>query len=328
MNNEVFPVINSTLSPDHLAVWVAVQYGFKNVNCHVLKTNINHTYKITADDADYILRVYNPQHRNLHDVEEEVKLLCGLKHVISISFPLANAQKEYVQKINAPEGNRYAVLFSFAEGTKMRHLTAALNFNIGVEVGSFHQFTRDKAIERMSYSVDLLITWSYRHLARYMPGEMEEMQFIKASEAILSDAFGQPGLTKGIVHLDIWYDNLTIRDNGTITLFDFDNCGTGWLILDIGYYCMHLFYIEPDKAEYERKKEAFIEGYLSKNRLGGNELELIPYAGLAIWIHYLGVAAKNFDYIGNFYLSENYVKMMITRVKEWLKYNDIEILHS
>ncbi len=328
MNNEVFPVINSTLSPNYLAVWVSAQYGFKNVECQLLKTNINHTYRISTDSADYILRVYNPNHRSIHDVAEEVKLLCEVKNIVSISFPVANAKKEYIQEINAPEGNRYVVFFSFAEGKKIRQLTTALNFNIGVEVGSFHHFTGNKSIERVNYSVDILINWAYRHLARYFSEEMEEMRFIKALEAILPDAFGKQHPTKGIVHLDIWYDNMSIRDNGIITLFDFDNCGNGWLILDIGYYCMHLFYIEPDKEEYERKKDAFISGYRSKNQLPDNELELIPYAGLAIWIHYLGVAAKNFDNIANFYLSENYVKIMIARVKDWLKYHNIEVPHS
>ncbi len=328
MNNEVFPVINSTLSPDHLAVWVSAQYGFKNARCQLLKTNINHTYRITTNSADYILRIYNRNHRSFHDVEEEVKLLCEVKNIISVSFPVANAKEEYIQEINAPEGNRYVVLFSFAEGKKMRHLSTALHHKIGEEVGSFHQFTRNKSIERMTYSIDLLVNWSYRQVARYISEEMEEMQFIKASEAVLSDAFGKLHLTKGIVHLDIWYDNLNIQDSGIITLFDFDNCGNGWLILDIGYYCMQLFYIEPDKAAYERKKDAFIKGYQSKNQLSEYEYELIPYAGLAIWIHYLGVAAKNFDYIANFYMSENYIKMMVARVKDWLKYHNIVISHS
>src|SRR5579871_656557 len=124
MNNEFFPVINSTLSPNHLAVWVSGQYCFKNVQCQVLRTNINHTYRITADGADYILRVYSLSHRSMHDVAEEVKLLCEVKNIVNVSFPIANAKKEYIQEINAPEGNRYVVLFSFAEGKKIRHLTS------------------------------------------------------------------------------------------------------------------------------------------------------------------------------------------------------------
>lgn len=291
----------------------------------MLKTNINHTYKVNADNLHYVLRVYSHGHRSFRDVAEEVKLLGDLKSIISISFPVANAVGDYIQELNAPEGKRYAVLFSFAEGKKLRHLTPAVNVNIGAEVGTFHNFTRDKSIERMDYSVDLLVNWSYRQLATYISEELEEMRFIKASGAELSEAFDKPGLTKGIVHLDMWYDNMSIQDNGVITFFDFDNCGNGWLILDVGYYLMQLFYVEQDKKEYERKKEAFLSGYRSKSLLTDKELELIPHAGLAIWIHYMGVAAKAFDHIANFYLSENYVKMMIARVKDWLKYHQIEI---
>jgi len=325
MNNTIFPVINSTLSPEHLAVWVAGQYGFKNVKCWLIRTNINHTYRINTEDADYILRIYTPSHRSRHDVEEEVKFLCELKNTVSLSYPIVNANGDYIQDIHAPEGVRYAVLFSFAEGKKLRQLTTELNYSIGEEVGRFHQFTANKSIDRMTYSVDLLVNWAYDHLAKYISENIEEMQFIKTSVAILTEAFNNPNLAKGIVHLDFWYDNFNIADNGLITLFDFDNLGNGWLILDIGYYCMHLYYIETDKQEYEQKKAAFLEGYRSKYNLADSELELVPYAGLAIWIHYLGVQAKNFDKIANMYLSENYIKAMIAKVKDWLKYNGVEI---
>lgn len=325
MQSQFFPVINSTLSPTHLAVWLAQQYGFKNVECRVLKTNINHTYRVTADGVQYILRVYNPGYRSAEDVAEEVRLLNELKDVVRVSYPVADAAGGYIQEINAPEGMRHAVLFSFAAGKKARQLTTAQNRNIGAEVGSFHHFTRDKHIERVAYTADVLVNWAHEQLIKYFSEELEEMRFIKAAGIVLTKLFGNPQLTKGIVHLDLWYDNMCVQDDGTVTFFDFDNCGNGWLVLDVGYYCMQLFYTEPDKEEYEQKKEAFIKGYLSKNELTEDELALIPYAGIAIWIQYQGVAAKNFDIIGNFYLSENYLKMIITRMKEWLGYNGIEI---
>lgn len=325
MSNEVFPAISSTLSPHHLEAWLSAQYGIKHCICRVLKTNINHTYSIVSCEEQYILRVYRHNHRSLRDIAAEVKLLTDLKSVVDISYPISDIRGEYIQEINALEGKRYAVLFSFAEGRKVRFPTTELIYNIGAKIGTLHHFTCNKTIDRIDYSIGELIGWAHRQLAVYIPEEMEEMQFIKASETVLSQAFGAADLPKGILHLDLWYDNMNISDSGAITFFDFDNCGNGWLILDIGYYCMQLFYSEQDKEEYERKKDAFLNGYLSKNNLPANDIELLPYAGLAIWIYYLGVPAKNFDNIGNFYLSENYVKMIIARVKEWLRYNKMKI---
>lgn len=325
MESRVFPVIDSTLCTEQLALWVAAQYGFKMVICRLLKTNMNHSYGVTADNEDYILRVYNHKHRNAQQVMEEVRLLNMLKGSVWVSYPIANAEGAFVQQINAPEGNRCVVLFSYARGKKIRHLTKELSCCIGTETGRLHSITRNMGVERMNYSVDTLINRAHGLLAQYMPAEMEEMKFIKASAGVLSEAFGRVQPATGVVHLDIWYDNMAITEDGTVTLYDFDNCGNGWLILDIGYYCMQLFYIEGSRDEYEEKRMAFINGYRSITEVTEEELKLVPYAGLAIWIYYLGLAAERFDYFGNIFLSENYLKMMIARVKGWLKYHDIEM---
>lgn len=104
-------------------------------------------------------------------------------------------------------------------------------------------------------------------------------------------------------------------------LFQFETFGK-----DEAYItCLQLFYIEQDKAAYEQKKNAFLDGYRSVLNVPDEELELIPYAGLAIWIYYLGVQAERFDYFANVFLTDNYVKMYIGKVMDWMKYNDVKI---
>jgi Ser/Thr protein kinase RdoA (MazF antagonist) len=325
MSNHTFPVIQSTLSPIHLATWITEQYGLTDVSCRVLKTNMNHSYRVAAGNEDYILRIYDHTYRTRQQAEEEVLLLNKIKDIVSASYPIGDVHNQYINEIPAPEGTRCAVLFSFAQGKKVRNLTTDLNSRIGTEVGRFHKSTQNTTTKRTDYSISILIDWAHDQLANHIPVELEEMQFIKNMSGVLSQAFDK-SLTKGIVHLDIWYDNMAIEEDGTITLFDFDNCGNGWLVLDLGYYCMQLFYTEPDLTEYERKKKAFIDSYRSLMPLPDEELPLIPYAGMAIWIYYMGVQAQRFDTFGNFFLSANYVKMMIARVKGWLKYNKVEML--
>jgi Ser/Thr protein kinase RdoA (MazF antagonist) len=59
----------------------------------------------------------------------------------------------------------------------------------------------------------------------------------------------------GIVHLDIWFDNLNIAPNNQITLFDFDFCGNGWFCLDVAYYVLQVHNIE----KYEPQNRIFYE---------------------------------------------------------------------
>jgi Ser/Thr protein kinase RdoA (MazF antagonist) len=325
----LFPVIDSTLSPSHLAVWVIEKYPLSSqTTCRLFRTNMNHTYIVTEREQQYILRVYSYNRRTFTDIAEEVRLLNLLKEAdVCVSYPIPDKHNQYIQEIEAPEGLRYAVLFSFGEGNKIRNLSEELCFRIGAVMGRMHKTTLEKRINRVDYNIEILSESAYLQAKIYFSESLEEMQFIKTSAKVLAAEFGgnAAGIRSGVVHMDIWYDNMSITDKGQITLFDFDNCGNGWLILDIGYFCMQLFHTQPDKPEYEKKLYSFLKGYQRITPIPEAEIPLIPYAGLAIWIYYLGVQAERFNNFANIFLTKNYLKMYIGKVKEWLWYHQITI---
>jgi Ser/Thr protein kinase RdoA (MazF antagonist) len=118
---------------------------------------------------------------------------------------------------------------------------------------------------------------------------------------------------------------MSIEDESVITVFDFDFCGNGWLLLDIAYFTMQLFNTEPDAKLFESKVESFYNGYQKVTPISNEEKALIPEAGLAIWIFYLGVQSQRFDNWSNIFLSENYLKHFIGIIKNWMNYNEIKI---
>ena len=148
------------------------------------------------------------------------------------------------------------------------------------------------------------------------------MKFLKEIGKKISKKIDESNLLEnknGIVHLDIWYDNLSVNNENEITIFDFDNCGNGLLILDVGYFCKQLFFIEFDKNEYELKTKSFLNGYQKIRNLSENEIELIPEVGASIFVFYLGVQAQRFDW-SNIFLTENYLKMFVGRIRNWIDY--------
>jgi Ser/Thr protein kinase RdoA (MazF antagonist) len=119
-------------------------------------------------------------------------------------------------------------------------------------------------------------------------------------------------LRRGIVHLDIWFDNLNISDNNEITLFDFDFCGNGWLCLDIAYYILQLHSTEKDETERAEKMEAFYKGYETIEKISDEEKRLIPALGVCLYYFYLGVQCSRFDNWSNTFLNEVYLKRFIS----------------
>ncbi|MCB4798683.1 phosphotransferase [Neotamlana laminarinivorans] len=321
----IFPVTASILSSKELGEFVKKKYALsKNYSCTLFRTGMNHTYFLNNNKKKYVLRVYSHNWRSKSEIEEEVNLLKLLyENNLSVSYPINDINGELIQKISAPEGIRYMVVFSFAEGEKVRFINNKTCYNIGFLMAKIHNITLNKSINRVSYNKLSLIEKSYQELKQYFSEDLPEMCFIKSfSDNFKNSEFNE--IDKGIIHMDIWYDNMCITTDNNITFFDFDFCGNGWFILDIAYFCKQLFFIETDKEQYELKAKSFLNGYQNVKKLSDKELNLIPKAGAAIFIFYLGIQAKRYDW-SNIFLSKNYLKMFIGRIKSWNAYHEQQL---
>ena len=313
-----FPVIASTLSAKQLGDFVKDRYGLDDkYNCTLFRTGMNHTYFLSNTETKYVLRVYSHNWRSKAEIIEELALLKSLRdNNLSVSFPIEDKDGAFIQEINAPEGTRYVVLFSFAQGEKIRFMDIETCFRIGSLMANIHNCTENKNINRVSYNKKSLVELPYENLKQFFSDKLPEMEFIREFGGNFQNLDFDHTKT-GIIHMDIWYDNMAVTDEKEITIFDFDFCGNGWQILDVGYFCKQLFFIESDKEQYELKIQSFLRGYQSSRFLSEKELRLIPKAGASIFIFYLGVQAQRFDW-SNIFLTENYLKMFVGRIKTWM----------
>jgi Ser/Thr protein kinase RdoA (MazF antagonist) len=322
-----FPVTNSNLSAIHLADYVKNKYGWiGNVACSIIKSGINDTYLVKHEDDKYIFRVYSFNWRTEAVINEEIKLL-NLIHNnnIAVSYAIKDKNGIYVQTFNAPEGLRYAVLFSYAQGQKL-HLTAEdTHYEIGVLMARMHKITANQSLNRVTYTSKILLDDSLTQLSKFISTDCEEMAFMQRAQQYLHSVLDNEAIAKmrkGIVHLDIWFDNLNITEENKITLFDFDFCGNGWLALDIAYYIMQLHNIERyDAVNYQPKVDSFMKGYESIIPISKQEKELLPALGVSLYFFYLGTQCQRYDNWSNSFLSENYLKRFINGLVK--KYYDI-----
>lgn len=317
----IFPVITSTLSPTALGEFISQRYQLKpNVRCELVKTGMNHTYKITAGDTRYVARVYCFQWRSRSAIHEEIQLLGDLSdHGISVSYAISDKEGHYIQEVEAPEGIRFLVLFSFAAGQKVRWMNTNTCAAVGEMMAKFHQFGPKQLSFRETYHHKTLFEWPIELLKGYFSVNLPEMKYLEElGKRFENSEFHN--LETGTVHLDIWYDNLSVDNETDITLFDFDFCGNGYYLLDVAYSCMQLFLVETGTGQFEVKREHFLKGYQKYKALSEQELQKIPLAGAAVFVFYLGVQAERFDWSNNFF-TENYLKMFVGKIKSWLDYH-------
>lgn len=313
---EKFPVISSILSAEHIGLLLAKKYGLiGDVSCTLLKTGVNHSYLVEHATSKFVFRLYSLNWRSDLEINEEIRLLNILKEKkISVSFPLKDVNDNYIQYLEAPEGMRQGVLFSFAQGDKQLNLSADLHLKAGEEMAKMHQATFNLKLDRVTYTPKIVLEDSLLNLRKFLPFDSDEGAWMVSAQQYLLNVINKADVTQlrsGSVHLDIWFDNMNITKNGQITIFDFDFCGNGWLCYDIAYYILQLHNTEKDISQRDSKVEYFLKGYESVTKITDEERRMLPVLGVSLYFFYLGVQCQRYDNWSNVFLNETYLKRFI-----------------
>ncbi len=324
-----FPVLSSILDATALGHFIQQQYNLaEGTTCSVIKTGVNHTYLVAAGTAQYVFRVYSYGWRTRHEIAEELRLLRHLQdNGISVSYGIADREGALIQELAAPEGKRFGVLFSYVTGEKLHNSSTQTHYAIGEAMAALHRQTEGFKLERVTYDTQTLLVDSFEELKRFIAVDTDEMHFMTATQQYLIAAFkgiDEQQLSKGAVHLDIWFDNLHVDAHNQINIFDFDFCGNGWLCLDIAYYLMQLYIMEPDENEYRLKAAAFLQGYESVTPVSEEEKRILPILGVSLHFFYLGVQCARFDNWSNVFVNETYLKRYVmVRVKKLFDFHQL-----
>lgn len=325
-----FPVSSSILSPAHLAHFAQDLYGFDGTpQCRLLKAGINHSYLVDDGRRRLVLRIYSHRWRTEDEIMEEVRLVNHLNEAgIPVSHPVADVYGRYVQKFDAPEGIRHAVMFSFAEGHKQLTFSEALHERCGRVMASLHAATENFRLGRAHYTAEALTSKTLEGMARFVSLSGEEAVYVKRASAMVARTFASADASQvrtGAVHLDFWFDNMHFSGEEEVALFDFDFCGNGPLCLDIGYYWMQLFNTERDEARFAAKSEAFFRGYTAVCPIADEERRLLPAAGLAVFLFYLGVQCARFDDFSSTFMGEIHIQRFVRLIlMKWAEFHGLD----
>lgn len=325
-----FTVTNSTLSANELGEFIKRKYDLsENTECKLFRTGMNHVYMVTDVNEKYVFRVYTYNWRTKIEISEELRLLIHLnENGAPVSFPIADNLNEYIQEFNAPEGKRFGVLFSFAEGTKLDRFTPETSFYIGEALAKVHKSTVNFELNRITYNNKVLLLDSIKRTRKFFKKETSETEFLKRIAIFLENQFNHVETEKiryGVVHLDVWFDNMHFNEDNKVTLFDFDFCGNGWLCLDISYFLFQLFNTNLNENDYKLKAENFLKGYQTITKISEEESRILPFACLAIMSYYISMQCDRYDNWTNIFLNEDHLKRFVGNLKRWIVFNEIEI---
>ena len=238
--------------------------GGSNNTSYLLKTN-NDIYVLSVCDG-----------KSYEEVKSLSKLLGLLEEY---GFPTTRVVRAIYGTKVAMHLGKPIFLKKFIEGKVCHDLTPSMLVKIGESIADLHQIPAPGYLPTsFPYGVDSFSDVTSSGL------DPQFREWLGRKKSEITVAFN-PGLPKGLVHGDIFYDNVLFSGNGLVAIIDFEEACNYYLIFDIGMCAVGTCIDERGMSL--PKIKALVSGYQNERKL--SDLEKIS---LQTFIQYGAVATS------------------------------------
>lgn len=278
-----------------------LRYGIEPDRIELLDGFESFMYEFERDGRSYILRLS-------HSLRRGEELICGevdwINYLAAGGAAVARAVESVsgrlVEHIDDGHGDRFlATAFVRAPGRHPAKADWTSDFCIryGQLLGRIHALSKHyeparPEWRRLNWDDPLMLD-----VERFLP---HSDTGVLARYQALIEQIGRLGRTDpesyGLIHQDAHAGNFFITDDGTITLFDFDDCVYSWYINDIAIVLFYAIMGKGDERDFTGWfLPHFLEGYLSETSLAGRLLRDIPQFLKLREIDLYAVIHRSFD---------------------------------
>ena len=257
-NQDEIDEILSNYDLGKLETFKGIEEGIENTN-----------YFISTKNKKYILTVYEKR-VNSKDLPFFSKLMSFLdKANFKCPVPILNKKKETITNYNGKE----LMVVSFLEGKAKQNLSPTNCESIGVEVAKMHEITKNFKLKREN---DLSIK-SWRGLFETVKDQCSQIH--KDLPKLISENLNDvekkwpSDLPKGIIHADLFHDNIFFLKNEFSGIIDFYFSCEDYFAFEIAV-CFNALCFEGVKENLSfnvTKAKKFIDGYSSIRKLSDQE---------------------------------------------------------
>jgi len=324
---QIFPTQYSVLVASAIGDFIEQQYGFAKTDCRFLIHNVGDTYILRNEIDNYVFKIYRDAHRSLDEIKAEIELLNALyEGGAKVARPLVDLSGSFIQSFNAAEGIRHGVLFAYAHGSVHQDLSVQDLETVGKEMALIHNISSSVELSwpRKKYDLNSMIVDPLERIKSDFKEMDEEYRYlVQACGQVMKkiESFDLSNFSYGYCHYDFLPKNFHFKDDGSVTFFDFDFAGKGYLVNDLASFYAHFFLqVLSNKMSQEEADKAFgvfIVAYRSVRPVSDEELNAIPYFGFAWWIFYFGFHHDNFEDWSNFFYHPRFIKERVSWIKKW-----------
>lgn len=335
MAHRGFPVDASIVSARALLVRVLPKYRLRGpLSCRFLHRGLNDTYTVQAGASTYYLRVYRYGWRRKSEIDAEVDMLNHLaRQRQPVSHPVQRKDGAYLTRIAAPEGPRYAVLFTEAAGQTPRFDVADCR-QYGEIVAGIHAAMDRRREDTRRFHLDLahLIDEPLGHIEPFLAHRKDDLEYLRRVCSLLKS--GIEGLLQkklpeyGCCHGDHHGANVHRDGQGRMVVFDFDCYGYGWRAYDLAVFLWnwspHFGFDRTGKAKMARRWNAFLDGYSRIRSLTESELTATQLFVPIRRIWWLGMhTTRSAESFGVGFIQNNWFDRNISLIRQSIEHHRI-----
>ena len=268
----------------------------------------NTNYFIKTSQQDYILTIYEKR-VDENDLPFFIKLLSSLSdNRFPCPKPIANKNNEKINKIK----NKNAALVTFLNGQSKNKITSEECFEIGKITAQLHEITKKFNISRKNN----LSIESWQNIFEKIVKQKIDLDenIIKKTKSYLNflkDKWPK-NLPQGIIHADLFPDNIFFTKNKVSGIIDFYFACNDFFAYEIAI-CLNSICFDNNSTFNMTKAKNLIDGYSSIRALGEDEKKYLP-------ILCMGAAMRFFlTRLYDFYNTDNKADVKIKDPFEYFK---------
>lgn len=165
---------------------------------------------------------------------------------------------------------------------------------MGESLAQLHLALKDYPLQRHhAHGPDWWAEMAVEWRPRLSPDDQSLLDtIVKRYQAILAD-----DLPAGLIHGDLFRDNMLFVGHKVSGVLDFSECGEDHWLLDIAITSNDFCRTWPDNQPDDKRRQAFLAGYETRRPLTALEKESLPVflgiAALRFWLSRLDVQARN-----------------------------------
>jgi homoserine kinase type II len=231
----------------------------------------NSNFLLTTERGNFILTLYEKRVAPA-DLPFFIALMDHLAHHnVACPTPVRARDGEALRELCG----RPAAIVTFLNGMWPRRIEPYHCAGVGRALAQLHRAGESFAMERRN---DLSIAgWQRLYFAcgeradEVQPGLADEL----GEELVFCAAAWPTGLPSGVIHADLFPDNVFFRDHELSGLIDFYFACTDFLAYDLAV-CLNAWCFEPDLSFNVTKARLLVENYRNVRPLGAAELAALP----------------------------------------------------